>query len=139
MNTVTRLITCFALAIPFLLPVSAQNAPDPHSIPVVDGALGPCAADFTVNDTSAKPVYNAKVSVRVHYGRFHKLDLEVGTNVDGKARFAGLPTNPRRGLFFEATEGERTGNAFQDPSSNCKAQFTVTLRKSSTTPDSNPE
>jgi hypothetical protein len=137
MNTASsRLTICIAFALIFLLHVSAQNAPDPHSVPVVDGALGPCSADFTVNDMAGKPVYNAKVSVRVAYGRFHKLDLEVGTNVDGKARFAGLPTNPRRGLFFEATEGERTGNAFLDPSVNCKGQFTVTLRKPSTaTPD----
>ncbi len=133
MSTVTtQLIACIAFALFFLLPVSAQNAPAPHSVPIVDGALGPCSADFTVNDVAGKPVYNAKVSVRVNYGRFHKLDLEVGTNVDGKARFAGLPMNPRRGLFFEATEGERTGSAFLDPSVTCKAQFTVTVRKPST-------
>ena len=136
MNTASRLITLLASALLFLLPFSAQNTQDPHSVAVVDGALGPGSADFTVNDAAGKPVYNAKVSVRVAYGRFHKLDLEVGTNIDGKARFTGLPTNPRRGLFFEATEGERTGNAFLNPSVTCKAQFTVTLRKPSTiTPD----
>jgi hypothetical protein len=110
--------------------LSAQQAPDPHSVPVVDGALGPCSADFTVNDTSGKPVYAAQITVRVNYGRFHKLDLEVGTNVDGKARFSGLPTNPRGGLFFQASESDRTGNAFDDPSKTCNAQFTVVLRKS---------
>ena len=118
------------LVLAFALPLAAQQ-PDPHSIPVVDGALGPCSADFTVNDTNGKPVYAAQIQVRVAYGRFHKLDLEVGTNIDGKARFAGLPTSVRSGLFFEASEGDRTGNAFDDPSKTCRSQFTVTLRKPS--------
>ncbi|MGA7755332.1 MAG: hypothetical protein WCB05_21055 [Candidatus Sulfotelmatobacter sp.] len=115
-----------------LLPFSllcAQQAPDPHSVPVVDGAIGPCSAEFTINDTNGKPVYAAQITVRVNYGHFHKLDLEVGTNIDGKARFAGLPTKVKTGLFFQASEGSRTGNAFDDPSKTCTAQFTVVLRK----------
>ena len=44
-----------------------------------------------------------------------KLDLEVGTNVDGKARVSGLPDRLKKGLFFEASEGDRTGNAFDNP------------------------
>lgn len=114
-----------------LLPFAAAQNPDPHSIPLVDAGLGPCSADFTVTDTENKPVYNAKVKVRIAYGfaSLHKLDLEVGTNVDGKARFTGLPDRLKKGLFFEASEGERTGNAFGDPSKSCKAQFAITLRK----------
>ena len=109
---------------------TSGSTPDPHSIPAVDAGLGTCSADFTVVDTTGKPVYAARISTRVNYGRFHKLDLEVGTNVDGKARFTGIPENVRRGLFFEATEGDRTGNAFNDPATKCKAEFTVTIRKS---------
>jgi hypothetical protein len=107
------------------------QAPDPHSVPVVDAALGPCTADFTITDPDNKPVYNAKVRVRIAYGFLgaHKMDLEVGTNVDGKARFTGLPDRLKNGLFFEATEGERTGSAFDDPSKTCKAQFAITIRK----------
>jgi hypothetical protein len=113
-----------------LSPLCAQQ-PDPHSIPVVDGALGPCSADFTINDTAGKPVYAARIKVRISYGFLgaRKLDLEVGTNVDGKARFTGIPNNLKHGLFFEASESDRTGNAFDDPSLKCTAQFTVTLRK----------
>jgi hypothetical protein len=62
----------------------------------------------------------------------HKLDLEVSTNVDGKARFTGLPDRGKRGLFFEANEGDRTGNAFDDSSKTCQAQFLITLRKPTT-------
>jgi hypothetical protein len=110
---------------------AASQTPDPHSIPSVDAGLGTCSADFTITGTDNKPVYAAKVKVRIAYGFLsaRKLDLEVGTNVDGKARFTGLPDRLKKGLFFEASEGERTGNAFDDPEKTCKAQFAVTIRK----------
>jgi hypothetical protein len=116
-----------------LTPVFAQT-PDPHSIPAVDAGVGQCTADFTITDADNKPIYAAKVKVHIAYGfaSARKLDLEVGTNVDGKARFTGLPDRVKKGLFFEASEGDRTGNAFQDPSKTCQAQFTVALRKPTT-------
>jgi len=122
------------LALLLTLPALAQT-PDPHSIPAVDAAIGPCSADFTITDTDNKPVYAAKLKVRVAYGfmSVRKLDLEVGTNVDGKARFTGLPDRLKHGLYFEASEGERTANAFDDPAKTCQAQFTLTLRKPTST------
>jgi hypothetical protein len=123
------------LALILAAPLPAQT-PDPKSIPVVDGALGPCTADFTITDSNSKPIYLAKVKVHIAYGFLsaRKLDLEVSTNVDGKARFTGLPDRVKRGLFFEASEGDRTGNAFDDPSKTCQAQFPITLRKPLTPP-----
>jgi hypothetical protein len=118
--------TAFALA----LSSTALAQANPHSVPTVDAGLGPCSADLTITDTENKPVYNAKIEVRVQYGVFHRMDLEVATNVDGKARFAGIPTNTRRGLLYRASQGDRSGNAFQDPSNKCNAQFTIVLRKS---------
>ena len=114
-----------------LLTAAVAQTPDPKSIPVIDGALGPCTADFTITGTDNKPIYLAKIKVHIAYGFLsaHKLDLEVSTNVDGKAKFTGLPSSVKRGLFFDASEGDRTGNAFDDPSKTCQAQFTVTLRK----------
>ena len=108
-----------------------QNAADPHSVPVVDGALGPCTADFTVTDESGSPVYLAKISVHIAYGfmYLHKMDLEVGTNVDGKARFTGLPARTKDGLAFQASKADRAGTAFVDPSTTCKADLTVVLQK----------
>jgi|SRR5579862_1950320 len=113
-----------------MTPALAQT-PDPHAVPVIDGGIGPCTADFTITDSEAKPVYAAKIKVHIAYGfgSFHKLDLEVSTNSDGKARFTGLPDRVKRGLYFEASEGDRTGEAFDDPSQTCKAQFPITLRK----------
>ncbi len=116
-------------------PLLAQT-PDPKSIPVIDGGIGPCTADFTITDTDNKPVYLAKIKVHIAYGfaSTRKLDLEVSTNVDGKARFTGLPDRVKRGLFFEASEGDRTGSAFNDPAKTCQAQLAITLRKPTTSP-----
>lgn len=123
------------LALILSAPALAQN-PDPRSIPVIDGGIGPCAADFTITDADNKPVYLAKIKVHIAYGFMStkKLDLEVSANIDGKARFTGLPDRVKRGLFFEASEGDRTGNAFDDPSKTCQAQLAVTLRKPTTAP-----
>jgi len=122
------------LLIAFLLLTARAQTPDPHSIPSVDADVSTCSADFTITDTENKPVYAAKVKVHIAYGfaSVRKLDLEVGTNVDGKARFTGLPDHLKRGLLFEASEGNRSGSAFDDVNNTCKAQFTITLRKPTT-------
>jgi hypothetical protein len=124
------LSTLFALVL--ALPSFSQTpAPDPKSVPVVDGGIGPCSADFTVTDTAGAPVYAAKIKVHIAYGFMYarKLDLEVGTNADGKARITGFPERVKHGLFFEASEADRTAEAFVDPATTCKNQFTVVLRK----------
>jgi len=126
-----------ALAFLFSLPSLAQT-PDPHSIPSVDAGISTCTADFTITDTDNKPVYDAQIKVHIAYGfgGLHKLDLQVGTNVDGNARFPGLPTRLKKGgLFFQASQSDRTGDAFDDPSKTCEAQFTIVLRKPLTPPN----
>ncbi len=119
-----------ALSIPAFSQTTSSQ-PDPKSVPVVDGGIGACSADFTVTDAAGAPVYAAKIKVHIAYGFMYarKLDLEVGTNVDGKSRFTGLPDRVKHGLFFEASEGDRTAEAFDEPATTCKAQFTVALRK----------
>ena len=116
------------LLIPF--PLAAQQ-PDPHAVPVVDGGIGQCSADFIINDEAGSPVYAAKIKVHIAYGFMYarKLDLEIGTNSDGKARFTGLPARTKHGLFFEASEADRSGTAFVDPAATCQFQFTIALRK----------
>jgi hypothetical protein len=109
----------------------APAAADPKTVPVIDGGIGPCTADFVVTEPAGKPVYNAKIRVHIAY-RFagaHKLDLEVGTNADGKARFEGLPEKTRRGLSFQASHEDLEGTAFVDTAQTCKAQLTITLQK----------
>lgn len=121
------LLTMFSVSAPAQNPAPA----DPKSIPVIDGGIGPCSADFTVNDSSGAPLYDAKIQVHIAY-RFmslHKLDLEVGTNAAGKARFTGLPDKIKQGLFFRASKQDAEGSAFDDPAKTCKAEFTITLQK----------
>ena len=111
----------------------AQTAADPKSVPVIDGGIGPCSADFTITDAAGAPIYAATIRVHIAY-RFlsaHKLDLEVGTNAAGKARFTGLPEKTKQGLFFHASEGTREGSAFDDPAKTCQANFTIALQKKS--------
>jgi hypothetical protein len=108
----------------------AAAVADAHAVPALDGGIGPCSADFTItSDAAGTPVYGAKISVHVAYGFFsiRKLDLQVSTNIDGKARFTGLPDRIKHGIYFHASEGGRTGEAFDDPANTCKAQFTIVL------------
>jgi hypothetical protein len=109
----------------------AAPAAVPAAVPAIDGGIGTCSADFIVNDADGKPVYAATIKVHIEYGFMYlrKLDLQVGTNADGKARFTGFPDRVKHGLFFEASEGDRVAEAFDDPAANCKNQFTVVLRK----------
>lgn len=102
---------------------------DPKTVPVIDGGIGPCSVDFTVSDAAGAPVYAAKISVHIAYGfmSLRKLDLEVGTNASGKARFTGLPDKTKQGLFFHASEGGREGSAFDDPAKTCQANLTIAL------------
>ena len=100
-------------------------------VAVVDGGLGPCSADFAVTDPAGKPAQDAKVSVRIAYGfmSLHKLDLEVTTNSEGKARFEGLPSAVKRPLEFRAVLGKLEGVAIDDPAKTCKAQHNLVLHQ----------
>jgi hypothetical protein len=104
----------------------AQNAPE---VPVVDGGLGSCRADFTVKDGSGKPIYDAKIQVTIKHGFWNKrkAELEVGTNSDGKARVTGLPDLPKKPLEFTIKSGTVSKSVTDDPSENCNATFDVTL------------
>jgi hypothetical protein len=130
-----RIMLSMAVLITMLLLPSlrAQTTPDPKSVPVIDGGIGPCTADFIITDAAGAPVYAATIRVHIAYGFLsaHKLDLEVGTNAAGKARFTGLPEKTKQGLFFRASEGAREGSAFDDPAKTCQANFTIALQKQS--------
>ena len=132
MNTLARILYLLVLFFPIPL-FSQTSAPDPHAVPSIDGAIGPCTADFTVVDSSGAPVYAAKIKVHIAYGfmNVRRLDVELGTNADGRARVTGLPDRIKHGLYFHASEGDRMGEAFDDPANTCKAQFTITLVKKS--------
>ncbi len=108
-----------------LAPAHAQQTPDPHQVPVMDGEAGPCSIAFTVTDIKGAPVYDARIRVHIAYGfaGVRRLDLEAATNVDGKTQFKGLPEKVKGGtLIFRASQGKRDGSAVYDPAKNCSGQ-----------------
>ena len=111
---------------------------DSGKVAVVDGGLGPCSMDLVVLGPDAKPVYGASVKVHIAYGfgGFHKLDLEGGTNSDGKVKFTGLPARVRRPpLEFIATEKDLTATVTYDPAMQCEAKQQVTLQPAPAAPN----
>jgi hypothetical protein len=121
------------LATFFLCVAGAQSlAGNPADVPTISGGLGPCTADFTVVDTSNKPVFDAKIHVKVKYGFMSKrdTDLEVGTNSDGRARMEGLPEKLKKPpMEFTIRSGDATKSVTNDPAVECHPTFTVSLGK----------
>ena len=122
---------CFAAA-------QAQSNPQaPGQVPVMDGGAGPCALDLTVLGADGKPVYDATVKVHIGYGfaGVRKLDLQAGTNADGKVRFTGLPARVHRPpLEFFASKGALQATLQYDPRDECQAKHEITLQEAKTQP-----
>ena len=127
------LIRHMALILPlagfFALFAPGASAADAHSVPTVDGGIGTCSVEFTVKEEAGSPVYDSKIRVHIAYGIFHKLDLEVGTNIDGKGRFTGLPNRVKQPLQFRASQGDREGSAAFDPAEACRVERAIVLAK----------
>jgi len=111
-----------------VLGVAALAAEKPE-VPVVDAHLGSCSADFTVRDGENKAIYGAKITVLVRYGMmgFRKMELQVGTNSEGKARVDGLPERARQPLEFAVSHGGLSKTVKADTAAKCIATFEVTL------------
>ena len=109
----------------------AQNPNDPaHQVPVVNAGLGDCAVEFHVTDGQLKPLYGAQISVHMRYGfaGFHKMDLQVSTNVDGRGRFEGLTERARMPLEFNLEAPQRQPNGVAvDLREKCKSVQEVVL------------
>jgi hypothetical protein len=113
-------------ATPAQAPAAAQT------VPVIDGGAGPCSVEFTVTIADGKPAEAATVKVHIAYGfgGFHKLDLQAGTNSDGKVKFTGLPSRVRRSqLEFEASKDQLVGTATYDPATECQGKREIKLGK----------
>lgn len=111
---------------------STEKPPAGQQIPVIDGAVGPCSLELTVSGTDAKPVYNATVKVHITYGMggFHHLDLQAGTNSDGKVKFTGMPIKVHHPpLEFDATKDQLEGSLNYDPASECQAHHDIKLEQ----------
>ena len=126
-------VLCFILVLVTPL-LSRAQAPAPNDkVPVIEGGAGPCSIELTVLGADGKPVYAATVKVHIKYGfgGIRRLDLEAGTNSDGKVKFAGLPDRVQRPpLEFHASKDEFEGVAAYDPSTEYQAKHDITLAKS---------
>jgi hypothetical protein len=124
------------------LAASAQSKPDtapasspaqPSQVPVMDGGAGPCSLELTVtNAADGKPVYAAKIKVHMAYGfgGFHRLDLEAGTNWEGKVKFTGLPSKVHfPPLEFQGSKDALVGTATYNPVTECQAKHDLVLDK----------
>jgi len=132
----TQRTSHFLLLILLIFGVSAAPsfaaAPNPHEVPSVDGGLGPCSIEFTAKDSTGAPLYNAKIRVHIATGflGIKKTDLEVGSNVDGKAKFTGLPDKTKFPLEFDAQQGEVVGTFSWAPVKGCNPlEENITLKK----------
>ena len=121
-------MTIAAFLLTFALAFTQAAAPDPE-LPVLDAKLGVCSADFTVKDATGAPVYLALVHVQVRYGPLNvkRMDLEVGTNVAGKARIKGLP-DKARAMTYDIQKDDRKTTVDQNVEKVCAAKFDVTLK-----------
>ena len=125
-----RILCSIVVATPLL---SVAQSPD-EKVPVIQGGAGPCSLELTVS-MDGKPVYAATVKVHIKYGfgGMRRLDLEAGTNSDGKVKFAGLPDRVQRPpLEFQASRDEFQGVAVFDPATECQAKREIALEKSKT-------
>jgi hypothetical protein len=124
----------FAVALSSLLAVwlprlySQAQAPAAE-VPIAKGGAGPCSADFVVTDASHKPIYDAKIRILIKYGFMgsRKLDLEVGTNADGKARFEGLPQKIKPPAEFTIRRADLSSTVPYNPAADCHPRHDVTL------------
>jgi hypothetical protein len=100
-----------------------------QELAVISARLGNCSADFTVTDAGGAPVYAATVHVRIRYGfmSLKRMDLEVGTGSDGKARVEGLPEKAKP-LVYDITKDGRKATIDQDLATMCRGTYQVSLK-----------
>ena len=111
-----------------ILQQAASQPPKPE-VPALKAGLGPCAADFTVKDADGKPVYLATIHARIRYGALSlkRMDVEVSTNDEGKARIEGLPNKAKPIVYDIEKAGVKT-TVSHDVAATCLATHDVTLK-----------
>ncbi|MBV9181068.1 MAG: hypothetical protein JO356_07140 [Acidobacteria bacterium] len=103
-----------------------------ETVPIMDGGAGPCSLELTVTTADGKPVYAAIIKVHIAYGfgGIRKLDLEAGSNSEGKVKFTGLPARVHGSpLEFHAAKDDLEGVASYDPAAECEANHGISLVK----------
>jgi hypothetical protein len=125
--------TCFRIASIVItlagFPRLAAPAAEEPEVPVINGMVGSCSANFTVLDAGKKPIYNAKIEVVIRHGfaGIRKSELQVGTNSEGKARVIGLPEKAKKALEFTVSSGSLSKTVLLNPQEKCTASVEVVL------------
>src|SRR5215831_18780493 len=122
-------MTVTALALVAAL-VQAPVAPGaPTELATLDAKLGDCSADFTVKGADGLPVYAATIQVRVRYGAMSikRMDLEIATGSDGKARIVGLPKKAKP-LAYDIKKGDLKSTVSQDLAKTCHGTYELVLK-----------
>jgi hypothetical protein len=113
-------------------PVAQASPAAAQPITVVDGSAGPCSLELTVTTADGKPAAGATIKVHIAYrfGGFHRLDLQAGTNAEGKAKFIGLPSSVHLPpLEFQASKDQLVGITTYDPVAECQAKHVIIVDK----------
>jgi hypothetical protein len=114
----------------FVLIALLQQPTEPKpEVAVLKAGLGTCTAEFTVKDADGKPVYLATIHTKIRYGALSvkRMDLEVSTNDEGKARIEGLP-NKAKPFVYEIEKAGMKATVSQDVATGCEAANQVTLK-----------
>lgn len=85
---------------------------------------------ITVTGADSKPLFNAKVSTRIHYGMMgvKKLDLETFTSAGGQVKIAKLPASPKKPIFIYISKDDKMETVEFEPAVHCNATFQVQLK-----------
>ena len=121
------MLLALVLVTAFLVQQPAE--PSKSEVPALKAGLGTCSADFLVKDADGKPVYQATIHSKIRYGAMSikRMDVEVSTNDEGKARIEGLPTKARP-IVYDIEKAGAKAAAQQDVATGCMASLQVTLK-----------
>jgi hypothetical protein len=108
----------------------AQSATAAVAPTEISADLGACSALVTVTGADSKPVYNAKVTTRIHYGFMgtKKLDLETYTSAAGQVKIVKLPEAPKKPVLIYISKDDKTESVEFKPDEHCRATFDVQLK-----------
>jgi hypothetical protein len=111
-------------------PGNAQSGPAAVAPTEISADLGNCWALINVTGADSKPVFNAKVATRVHYGLMgvKKLDLETYTSADGQAKIVKLPEVPKKPVYIYISKDDKLETVEFKPDVQCRATFDVQLK-----------
>jgi hypothetical protein len=122
-------LALFALLVAGSVTAIAQQPALP--VPEISADLGTCTANFHVTDMGGNPLYNAQIHTVIRYGFMskRKLELDAGTNSDGRVRFVKLPEQTKKPVEFTISNGSDTAKRSFSPDADCHATFEVPLKK----------